>query len=86
MSEFAWPFLIPVVAILAGCAMAIAKTMAAARVRELEIRERIALIERGLVPPPEVDPSGFDRAMARFVRMCATGQPSTAALALPSSG
>ena len=68
MVEFAWPFLIPVVAILAGCAMAIAKTMANARVRELEIRERIALIERGLVPPPEVDPSGFDRAMARFDR------------------
>lgn len=68
MAEYAWPFLIPVVAILAGCAMAIAKTMANARVRELEIRERIALIERGLVPPPEVDPSGFDRAMARFDR------------------
>jgi phosphate/sulfate permease len=64
----AW-FLVPIVAILAGCAMAIAKTMAMARVRELEIRERIAMIERGLVPPPEVDPGGFDRAMARFERV-----------------
>jgi hypothetical protein len=68
MAEYAWAFLIPIVAILAGCAMAIARTMATARVRELEIRERIALIERGLVPSPEVDPSGFDRAMARFDR------------------
>jgi len=38
------------------------------RVRELEIRERIAMIEKGLVPPPEVDPRGFDRAMARYDR------------------
>jgi hypothetical protein len=67
--QFAWPYLIPIVAILAGCAMAIARTMAMARVRELEIRERIAMIERGLVPPPEVDPGGFDRAMARFERV-----------------
>src|SRR3954466_12881127 len=39
------------------------KTVVRARVRELEIRERIAMIERGLVPAPEVDPRGFDRAM-----------------------
>ena len=38
-------------------------TLSRARVRELEVRERIAMIERGLVPPPEVDPRGFDRAM-----------------------
>ena len=36
--------------------------------RELEVRERIAMIERGLVPPPEVDPRGFDRAMDRYDR------------------
>jgi glycosyltransferase involved in cell wall biosynthesis len=33
------------------------------RMRELVMRERIALIEKGLVPPPEVDPAGFDRAL-----------------------
>jgi hypothetical protein len=64
--RYAWPFLIPIVGILAGCAIAISRTMARARVRELEIRERIAMIERGLVPPPEVDPGGFDRAMSRY--------------------
>lgn len=26
------------------------------------------MIERGLVPPPEVDPRGFDRAMDRYER------------------
>ena len=30
------------------------------RMRELVMRERIAMIEKGLVPPPEVDPA-FDR-------------------------
>jgi hypothetical protein len=30
------------------------------RLRELAIRERIALIEKGLVPSPEVDPARFE--------------------------
>jgi hypothetical protein len=61
-----WLFLIPIVAIIGGCTVAIAGLMARARVREAEIRERIAMIERGLVPAPEVDPRGFDQAMNRF--------------------
>src|SRR3954469_21765060 len=44
------------------------KTAVRARLRELEIRERIAMIERGLVPAPEVDPRGFDTAMSRMER------------------
>jgi hypothetical protein len=56
--------MVPIVAILAGCTVAIVGTLARNRVRELEIRERIAMIEKGLVPPPEVDPRGFERAMA----------------------
>jgi len=62
------PFLIPVVAILGAFVYVIVKTLAQSRVRELEIRERIAMIERGLVPAPEVDPRGFDRAMSRLER------------------
>jgi hypothetical protein len=67
MDDFyiAWPFLIPIVAIIGSFVYAITQTLARARVRELEVRERIAMIERGLVPPPEVDPRGFDRAMER---------------------
>jgi len=66
--HFAWPFLIPIVSIIGAFTYAIVATMARARVRELEVRERIAMIERGLVPAPEVDPRGFDRAMSRMER------------------
>jgi len=59
----AWPFLIPIVGTICVFAYIIILTLSKARVRELEVRERIAMIERGLVPPPEVDPRGFDRAM-----------------------
>lgn len=58
-------FLIPITAMLGAFIYLIVKTLLRARVRELEIRERIAMIERGLVPSPEADPSGFERAMAR---------------------
>lgn len=63
-----FPFLIPVIAIVGAFVYVIVKTLAHSRVRELEIRERIAMIERGHVPPPEVDPRGFDRAMSRLER------------------
>jgi hypothetical protein len=72
-SFHAWPFLIPIVAIVGAFATAIIATLSRARVRELEIRERIAMIEKGLVPPPEVDPHGFDRAMDRYDRIRAAG-------------
>jgi hypothetical protein len=60
--------LIPIIAIVGGFTVAIASIMAKSRVRELQIRERIAMIEKGLVPAPEVDPAGFDRAMGRYDR------------------
>jgi hypothetical protein len=62
MDEF-WLVLIPVSAIVGVFAYSIVRATTQARVRELEVRERIAMIERGLVPPPETDPNGFDRAM-----------------------
>jgi hypothetical protein len=62
------PFWIPITAIVGAFVFAIIQTIMKSRVRELEIRERIAMIERGLVPPPEVDPRGFDRAMHRLER------------------
>ncbi len=61
--------LVPVVAIVGGIASAMFATFAKARVRELEIKERIALIEKGIVPPPEVDPQGFDRAIDKYDRL-----------------
>jgi hypothetical protein len=65
---FVWPFIISIVAIVSGCVVAIVATIARNQVRALEIRERIAMIEKGLVPPPELDPSGFDREMNRYDR------------------
>jgi hypothetical protein len=61
-------FLIPIVAIVAFSSYMIVQSIMRSRVRELEIRERISMIEKGLVPPPEVNPGGFDRAMARHDR------------------
>jgi hypothetical protein len=61
--------MIPIVAIIGGITAGIVATVMKARIRELEIRERIAMIEKGLVPPPEVDPRGFERALNRSERL-----------------
>ncbi len=60
--------LIPIVAILGGIAIVVVSIVSKARLRELEIKERIAMIERGLVPAPEADPRGFDRALSSLDR------------------
>ena len=82
--QLAWPFLIPIVGTICTFAYIIVLTLSKARVRELEVRERIAMIERGLVPPPEVDPRGFDRAMHVLRAHTAIARPAgTAARASP---
>lgn len=68
VASYAWVF-IPIVAIGGSFVVAIFGMLSKARVRELEIRERIAMIERGLVPPPEADPAGFERRMHAVDRM-----------------
>jgi hypothetical protein len=62
-------FMIPIVSVVAFFSFLIVASIMRARVRELEIRERIAMIEKGLMPSPEADPKGFDRAMARRDRV-----------------
>ena len=71
LEELRWIIgpMIPVIAIIGAFTYAIVQSMHRARVRELEIKERIAMIEKGMVPPPEVDPRGFDRAMSRYDRV-----------------
>jgi hypothetical protein len=59
-------WMLPLTAILGAFAFIIVLTLSRARIRELQIRERIAMIERGLMPPPEVDPRGFDYAMSKL--------------------
>jgi Domain of unknown function (DUF6249) len=56
--------LIPIVAIAGAFLVGALKIYGQMRIRELEIRQRIAMIEKGLVPPPEVDPARFERTMA----------------------
>ena len=63
------PFIIPIVAIVGGLVFAAIKEISQGRVRELEVRERIAMIERGMVPPPETDPHGFEQRMYAVDRM-----------------
>lgn len=60
------PFMVAIVAITAWMVITVTRIVSRNRVREMQIRERIALIEKGLVPPPEVDPAGFDRVMKRY--------------------
>ena len=56
--------MVPIVAIVGWAIYAIVSVVMRSRIRELEVRERIAMIEKGLVPPPERDPHGFEKAMS----------------------
>ena len=51
---------IPLVAIIGGLINAGLALHHRARLKELALRERIAMIEKGITPPPEVDPAAFD--------------------------
>ncbi len=57
--------LIPIVAIVGGLIIAGLSMHQRARLRELAYRERIAMIEKGLMPPPETDPQAFESAAFR---------------------
>jgi hypothetical protein len=47
--------------ILVGAALLWMAMLNRRRIREMQHRERLAMIDRGLVPPPEVDPAGFEQ-------------------------
>jgi hypothetical protein len=49
--------------VLSGVGLMVAAMMNRRRFRELEHRERLAMIERGLAPSPESDPAGFEARM-----------------------
>jgi hypothetical protein len=57
------PLMIPIVAIIGGITLAIVRTVGQQRIAELERRERIAAIERGLDPaklPPPSTPGAYE--------------------------
>lgn len=59
--------LLPIIAIVGGLSIAGFGMWQRARMRELASRERIAMIERGLVPPADMDPETFERARGRYL-------------------
>ncbi len=59
--------------ILAGVAVIWMAMQSRRQIREMEHRERLAMIERGLVPAPEVDPAAFER---KFAGSAGPGSPS----------
>ena len=71
-----------VVTVLGGFALIAYAFSARQRLRELAVRERIAMIEKGLVPAPERDPAGFERLVAHQWRPPA----STRAMRYRSAG
>jgi hypothetical protein len=71
--------LVPVSAIVGGIIYAILREQAAARLRELEVRERIAMIEKGFIPPPEANPRGFEQAMEAIDQNAASADPPAGA-------
>lgn len=66
--------------ILAGAGMLYVAIINRRKVREMEHRERLAMIERGLMPPPERDPAAFE-AHARLAPAVYHDVPANAAAA-----
>ncbi len=65
LDDLMWmvPFAIPMIAIIGGITIAILKLVGQQRLAELERRERIAAIERGIDPaklPPVSTPYGYE--------------------------
>jgi hypothetical protein len=54
---------IPLVVIIGGCVLIGLAIYRFTRLKELAIRERLAMIEKGLVPSPERDPERFEEVM-----------------------
>lgn len=54
--------LIPLAAVIGGLIVGALAIRQRTRLRELAYRERLAMIEKGMVPPPETAPVALDRA------------------------
>lgn len=68
MDEAVMMLLVFCLLILAGLAIMWLGVQSRRQVREMEHREKMAMIERGLVPPPELDPVGFEERMGARVQ------------------
>lgn len=54
--------------VLGGILIVLLAMWRGTKIREMQHRERLAMIERGLVPPPERDPAAYDQARRSEVR------------------
>ena len=61
MNESEMMVLLFALMIFAGVAVLWMAMQSRRRFREMEHRERLAMIERGLIPSPELDPAAFER-------------------------
>ena len=59
---------LPMIVILGGLTFMYLAARARIKEREMVHRERLAMIEKGLAPPPEADPMRFQQTMFRDVR------------------
>jgi hypothetical protein len=55
--------LVMISTVVVGLGLIVHTVRARQKMRELVMRERIAMIEKGLAPPPEVDPARFETMM-----------------------
>lgn len=53
--------IVTVTVIICGVAVLLMAMVNRRKMLEMKHRERLAMIERGMLPPPEVDPNGFER-------------------------
>ncbi len=53
--------IVTVTVIIAGVALLLMAMVNRRKLLEMKHRERLAMIERGILPAPEVDPNGFER-------------------------
>lgn len=72
--------LITLMLIAAGVAVLLTAMVNRRKLLEMKHRERLAMIERGLVPSPEMDPNGFER------RGFETRPPSTGSVRFRTAG
>ena len=70
---FVFVMALPLVIIIGGLIMGAMALHHHAQLKQLAYRERIAMIERGLTPPPEVDPQTFERTVGATRRVPAAG-------------
>jgi len=62
----AFTLAIPIIVIIGGLIIGAMALHHQAKLKELAYRERIAMIERGLLPTPESDPARFERTIEQI--------------------